>query len=217
MITDLLDTYGQDGDHWADFGCSNGFVISEMLRDAKPTFDHIVGYDRKTALLDGARARVLPRVSFESRNMDEAVPRDAQTFDIVTCFETLEHVARYRDAFAHLYAAGKPGGYLIVTVPNETGLSGLAKLIVQKAIGRDYSEFFKGKSRASYVRDLLTYAYIDGYRVPNPNGYGPHLGFDYRRLEQHVDEQYTAKGKLELVDVNTSFMKFNVALIYRYL
>jgi len=41
-------------------------------------------------------------------------------FDVIICFETIEHVPRYRDALAGLFRALRPGGVLLLTTPNRT-------------------------------------------------------------------------------------------------
>gem|GEM_PF-4303586 len=43
---------------------------------------------------------------------------EALTFDVVICFETIEHVARYREALTGIFRALKPGGTLLISTPN---------------------------------------------------------------------------------------------------
>lgn len=219
-ITRALRRYVTGGaSSWADFGCSNGFVIETVLAAGEFNFERVVGYDHSHALLRMAEARNLDNASFSYRDMNASPPPRAayhELYDLVTCFETLEHVADYRRSFTHLYAAAKPGGLIVVAVPNETGLPGLAKLWVRRVVRRNpYGDFFEGKSLTEYTRRLFTSAYIDDFRTPNPNGYGPHLGFDYRRVLQHVESTYVEPGRLSLLERSSTLLRMNVVLVYR--
>ena len=51
------------------------------------------------------------------------LPRDA--FDIVICWELLEHVQNPAAALANLIAATKPGGTIVLAFPNPTSLKGI--------------------------------------------------------------------------------------------
>lgn len=41
-----------------------------------------------------------------------------QMYDLITCFETIEHVPDYRSALTNLFALLKPGGTLLISSPN---------------------------------------------------------------------------------------------------
>ena len=62
------------------------------------------------------------------------------------------------------------------------------------------------------MKHLVTNDFIDGFRKPNQPGYGPHLGFDYRRMEDFLEERFFKNGELELVE--KSFTGFRMNLIY---
>jgi len=58
----------------------------------------------------------------EGRNVDvvaeaTAIPYPAETFDVVTCLEMLEHCARPFEAVAEMIRVLRPGGALVITVP----------------------------------------------------------------------------------------------------
>ena len=99
-ITRTLRRYvTRDVSSWADFGCSNGYVIARVLAGGDFNFRRIVGYDHSHALLQMADARKLDNVVFSYRDMNAAPPPrsvNQETHELVTCFETLEHVADYR-------------------------------------------------------------------------------------------------------------------------
>jgi 2-polyprenyl-3-methyl-5-hydroxy-6-metoxy-1,4-benzoquinol methylase len=53
----------------------------------------------------------------------EDMPYQPQSFDIVTCTDVLEHVLDLNHAISRILSVIKPGGYLIVRVPNKEDLS----------------------------------------------------------------------------------------------
>ena len=77
----------------ADFGCSNGFILSILQRDVfGDRVAHIHGFDHSERLIELARDRNLPGATFDTLNLNELNDEHPGEFDIVTCFETLEHV-----------------------------------------------------------------------------------------------------------------------------
>lgn len=53
----------------------------------------------------------------------EDIPSSWQNFDVIACFEVLEHVERPRELAKQIYKLLKPGGYLIMSVPNRNRLN----------------------------------------------------------------------------------------------
>ena len=202
---------------WADFGCSNGFIIETVVKTRPASFRRVAGYDHKEELLALARGKNLPNAEF--RRFDLNLPGDvAERFDVVTSFETVEHVANYRAAFVNFYNHVGDGGLLIVTAPNEIGLAGLAKFLGRMALRRDaYPGFFSDRGKLSYAWALLTGGPIESFRKPSPGGYGPHLGFDYRRLDDFVKAEFLSTGKLEPVERFFSALRMNVVYVFRRL
>jgi 2-polyprenyl-3-methyl-5-hydroxy-6-metoxy-1,4-benzoquinol methylase len=200
---------------WADFGCSNGFIIEAVVKTRAGSFPRIVGYDHKEELLALARQKNIPNAEFRLFNLNE-IGDAVERFDVVTSFETLEHVASYQTAFVNLHNHVNDGGALIVTVPNEIGFPGLAKFVGRMALRRNaYPGFFDDRSPIDYVRALITRGPIESFRRPSPGGYGPHLGFDYRRLEVFVQEGFISTGKLSATDVFFSGMRMNVVFVFK--
>ncbi len=96
-----------------DIGCGAGFVI-DLLRD---TFDEIHGIDATRAMLD--------RVDTSSGNVTlhegvaEELPFEDGTFDLVTAYSVLHHLADHRPVLAEARRVLRPGGVLYVDLePN---------------------------------------------------------------------------------------------------
>jgi ubiquinone/menaquinone biosynthesis C-methylase UbiE len=96
-----------------DIGCGAGFVI-DLLRD---TFDEIHGLDATRAMLD--------RVDTSSGNVTlheglaEELPFEDGTFDLVTAYSVLHHLADHRPVLAEAARVLRPGGVFYVDLePN---------------------------------------------------------------------------------------------------
>jgi 2-polyprenyl-3-methyl-5-hydroxy-6-metoxy-1,4-benzoquinol methylase len=200
---------------WADFGCSNGFIPEEIVRTKEFRFARIVGFDNVERLLDLARAKKIPQTEFKYLDMN-AENNAEERFDVVTCFETLEHVGNLHVAFINLFNYLGKNGIMIITVPNETGFIGLIKFLGRLAVRRNpYRDFFAHLSYFEYLKYLLRNDFIDGFRKPEQIGYGPHLGFDYRKLEGYIEQSFVGRKQLELIDKSFTGLKMNVFYVFK--
>ena len=179
----------------ADFGCSNAFFFAELLR-ALPEAGSmsLFGFDHSTELLAAARSRNIDNAVFDYIDLNEPPRTRERLFDVVTCFETLEHVGNVRNAIDTLLSACKAGGTLLISVPNELGLPGLLKYSARRIFRRrPYEGFFGKQSEPRYVWHLLTGQSISVFRDPNSDGWGPHLGFDWRVVLDHLNKSHTCR------------------------
>jgi SAM-dependent methyltransferase len=102
------------------------------------TGGRIVGLDLSRGMLRQARAKLVPyedRVSLVREDASR-LPFDDETFDAVTCLETLEFLPRPLEALGEMVRVLAPGGVLFVT--NRVG--GEAKLLPGRAIPRSLFE-----------------------------------------------------------------------------
>jgi len=205
----------------ADFGCSNGYIVSLLRRLVYKNPDRkLVGFDHSHELLALAEKREIPNAEFHpvDLNSPELDPRWRGNFDVVTCFETIEHTGRVANAFRNLYAACKTGGVILVSMPNEKGLPGLAKYLGRKILRRDpYGDFFDNSSEFAYFCRLVTNRSIDGFRSPARDAWGPHLGYDWERVASSITDAYVKTGKLELQLQRGSFLNLSLFFVYRKL
>ena len=214
-VLGVLARHGRGAASWADVGCSNGFVVARALARGVVRPARIVGFDHSEGLLALARGRGLPGVEFRRVNVCSEPP-DPERFELVTCLETLEHVADWRAALRHLVARVAPGGLLVLTMPNELGAPGLVKLAARPLVRRrPYAGFFRRVSPWRYAVRVATGGEIESFRAPGSAGYGPHLGFDWRRVVAHVDAAYVKPGRLVGVERRFTPLRMNVVAVYR--
>lgn len=191
---------------WADFGCSNGFILALIQHKLLAHRDwRCIGFDHSELLLGMARERGLPATEFRLLDLNEVRDDWPGEFDVVTCFETLEHVGNYGNALENLVRSCRVGGRVVISVPNENGLPGLLKYLGRRLLRRNpYGDFFRGKSELRYVGALLAGDPIDGFRSPPAHGWGPHLGFDSRKFGRFLNEHYIESGRCRRVHADSS-------------
>jgi SAM-dependent methyltransferase len=112
MILLALDRWFPDGRSFLEVGCGTGYVLSAVLR-SRPTLE-AVGAELFPEGLRVARRRLqgVPLAQMDARSLgiDEA-------FDVVGAFDVLEHLDRDHEALRAMFKALRPGGGLVVTVP----------------------------------------------------------------------------------------------------
>lgn len=196
-IMTLLGEIGLDGRSWADVGCSNAYIISTVLNVYRPS--EVYGFDHSESNLVVAKESV-PTARFEFIDLNDVVELPRR-FDVVSCFETLEHVGNLQRAVKSIVGLVRPGGTLLVTVPIETGLGGSLKYLLKRGIYRySLKELPGGESRrGEYARALLSGSRISAFRSEPREGWGTHFGFDWRDVDdllQELNVQYDAKSGL---------------------
>jgi SAM-dependent methyltransferase len=209
-----------DGGSLADFGCSNGFIIS-LLRDTvfSDREYELHGFDHSEELLGLARSRGVPNAGFHFVDLNLADGLDHQwreRFDVVTCFETIEHAGSLANAFHNLFLACKMGGVILLSLPNEKGATGLVKYLGRRALQKNpYDDFFKDQSELDYIRHLMLNKPLDGFRIPARSGWGPHLGFDWTVVAEFIEGAYIGPRRLSLLFERRSFLNLNLFFVFR--
>lgn len=206
---------------WADFGCSDGFILNLFKKEKEFKNWKMYGFDNSDELLQKGE-KDYPEINFKKMNLNIKNNDYENFFDIVSCFETLEHVGNYKNAFDNLYFKLKLNGTMIVSVPDEVFLRGAVKFLARyfKKRNPDYDPRYdlmlkRRQDRFYYFFDLLFKRDIEKYRKYPVEHYGPHLGFNYRNLEKYVHEQYIKKNKLSLLKNKGVFFGFNKIYLFK--
>ena len=170
---------------YADFGCSNGYITDLIAK--RYAIKCVYGFDCETDLLAIA-AEKYPAIQFSLTDLNNPIADG--TFDVVTCFETLEHVGKPDIALYKLLASCREGGRVIVTVPIETGPLGLLKFLAKVVIYRhryqaEIDELFDNNSVGHYIWRLVRNMDISSVRDDRTR-WGTHFGFDYRIIDRFL-------------------------------
>ena len=153
----------------ADVGCGAG----HLWREVHPMFSRCLG-------VDAVRYDDLPDdVQFFSADLDRPpLPLSDGCADVVAAVETIEHLENPRAFCRELCRIVRPGGWVVITTPNQLSVLSLLTLVV--------------KQRFSAFQD-------DAY----PAHRTALLEIDLRRLASecgltNVDVRYTASGRVPL-------------------
>jgi len=153
-----FDTYFPAAGSMLEVGCGTGYVLSAIAA-SHPQLS-IAGSDLSGAGLRHARAR-LPQATLVRADARE-LPFDEE-FDVVGAFDVLEHVPEDYEALAAMHRALRPGGGLIVTVPQHRWLwsetdrwSGHQRRYSRRELaGKLAAEGFRLRFTTSFVSLLL--------------------------------------------------------------
>lgn len=116
----LVRPYLPDGaGRLVDYGCGNG---AQTLLLA-PHFEQVTGLDVQDDFLAEMRRNVAAAGLQEKvealRIGPDGEPLPDGCADVVTCFTVLEHVPDEREALGRMHALLRPGGRLLISVPNK--------------------------------------------------------------------------------------------------
>ena len=129
LVADLLAQRGAGGT-LVDAGCGGG----DLWRATQGRFSRCIG-------VDAVRYDGLPdAVVFRQADLDGTLPVDAGTADAAAAVEVIEHLENPRAFVRELARVTRPGGWIVVTTPNQLSALSLLTLIVK---GR-FSAFQEG-------------------------------------------------------------------------
>ena len=117
LILWALRTYKPDASTFLEVGCGTGFVLSGIARTCPKLA--LSGSEIFLAGLSHAAERV-PSAHF--MQMDARRVPFVEEFDAIGAFDVLEHIKEDETVLAQLHSAIKPGGVLLLTVPQHPWL-----------------------------------------------------------------------------------------------
>lgn len=118
LIEWALGRYFPSARELLEMGCGTGYVLGRLHRE----FPQLVlsGTELYEEGLSYARERLGPDVTL--RQLDATQPAFRCEFDVIGAFDVLEHIEDSGTALANIRAALRPGGGLLLTVPQHEWL-----------------------------------------------------------------------------------------------
>jgi SAM-dependent methyltransferase len=103
----------------------------------------------------------------------QTYPLPSNAFDIVVCWDVIEHLSRPRDALLNIFQSVKPGGVLVLGFPNLLSFKGLATKLTPYWFHQLFYRWMKYKSRPfpTYLRlailpeRVVDFAQANGFTV----------------------------------------------------
>ncbi len=99
-----------------DIACGTGYGAKIL---AKAGASNVIGVDINAEVIQYAEKHYgSPNIHFLVGNAAQ-IPIDSESIDVITSFETIEHVENDREVINEFARVLKPGGYLLISTPNE--------------------------------------------------------------------------------------------------
>lgn len=173
---------------YCDVGCSNGYITNIIRKRIQPAVTYGFEYDKGNLQL--ARQRY-PEINFKILNLNVLSNSDLKA-DLVTCFETLEHVGNIEIAVKNIAQLCKESGTVLVTVPIEVGAIGTFKFLIKTLIYRYRLDEFSSKDVTwlKYLLSIISGGVADFSNRSPKEHWGTHFGFDYRKVETHMRKSF---------------------------
>jgi len=170
MVVDALAQRGVTGGRLVDVGCGGG----GLWRAMNGRFDRYCG-------LDAVRYDALPSdVEFHQVDLDSSTwPIAGGDADVVSAVETIEHLENPWDFVRSLVRIVKPGGWVVVTTPNQLSLLSLLTLSVKRRFSAFQDSHYPAHRTALLESDLERVASAAGL--------------------EHISVAYSCRGRMPLV------------------
>ena len=117
LIKKLMARHFPDAREFLEVGCGTGYVLSE-IENAFPDLS-VAGSELLVEGLDVARQRTRNATYYQ---LDARKMPFESEFDVIGAFDVLEHISEDSSVLSTMYQAVKPGGGIIVTVPQHSFL-----------------------------------------------------------------------------------------------
>ena len=129
-----------------DVGSGEGYGAALLAEHAQ----EVVGVDYSPAAVEHATATYrLPNLSFRIAEATE-LPDELENFDVVTCFEVIEHITDAAGLVRNLRRALRPGGVLVLSTPIR-----LVDVLFEQVGGRDPYEYHVNVLSPADLRRLV--------------------------------------------------------------
>lgn len=129
MYKDALKQLKLSNQHMVlDAGCGSGLFSNLVIK----TGSHLIGIDAAPGLLEVARRRN-PESNFLEEDL-EALPFNANYFDVVAGFNSFQYAGSFENALAEAARVLKPGGKLVIGIWDKPENSEATEVL--KAIGK---------------------------------------------------------------------------------
>lgn len=117
ILRDCLLRYAPSSKNILEIGCGTGFVLANLHQTYPEA--QLLGSDIYTEGLTFAQKRVSNAHLFQ---MDACHIPYINEFDLIGCFDVLEHIEDDERAIKQIYQACQPGGITVITVPQHRWL-----------------------------------------------------------------------------------------------
>jgi 2-polyprenyl-6-hydroxyphenyl methylase/3-demethylubiquinone-9 3-methyltransferase len=177
----LLDGISLSDEKWLDAGCGSGVLTRALASRCRS----VTGVDASSDMIQVARnsnsnqTHSVNDPVFEVVETIERLEFAESSFDGVLCSSVLEYLKDPGEAIAQFYRVLRPGGVLLVSVPNKKSLlrrtQKLLHSILKNCLGIDWPAYL-AFSRHSYTYpSFVQLLRSNDFTVESAIGYGPYM------------------------------------------
>ncbi len=152
-----------------DVGCGGGMAAEAMARRGSL----VTAIDASEAMIKTAKLHAAESglsINYLETHAEQFLQMSTKQFDVVTCFEMVEHVPDPHHTLTALSQLVRPGGWLILSTINKTPKAYLGAVIAAEYILKwvprgthDYTRFLRPSDIAASLRPAgLEIEYIEG-------------------------------------------------------
>ena len=156
LILRLLDREGAAGS-LLDYGAGTGELLRRLHGLSR--FERLAGID-----LFPRPESLPPSIAWHQQDLNDTATAD-ERFDTVICSETIEHLENPRHVFRSLHRLVRPGGQLVLTMPNQESIRSYAGLLFA-----GHFTHFLGACYPAHITALLR---MDLVRLCAETGFAP--------------------------------------------
>ena len=152
-------------EHLARYQFAQGFVKNKQVLDIacgegygafmlKDTAAYVVGVDISADIIQYASEKYKSgNLIFRQGDIRTFGARENISFNVIVCYETIEHISDYFLAASNMYSLLTQGGKLIISSPNRRITSPNAKLITDAPGNRFHTQEFTPHELVKILRD----------------------------------------------------------------
>jgi 2-polyprenyl-6-hydroxyphenyl methylase/3-demethylubiquinone-9 3-methyltransferase len=178
----LLDGNDLNSQKWLDAGCGTGVLAQALAARGCG----VIGVDASPGMIEAARSSISAqdhasagRPVFEVVESIERLDFGHANFDGVVCSSVLEYVDDPNEAISQFYRILKPGGVLLISVPNKRSLlrntQKLLHVVLKNCFKINWPAYL-AFSRHSYTYESFEHLLRrNGFTVTSSTGYGPYM------------------------------------------
>ncbi len=152
---------GLFGKRVLDVGCGGGILAESMAKEGA----QVTGLDMGAEPLQVARLHALEsgvQVDYVQETVEEHAEKHAQSYDVVTCMEMLEHVPDPQSVVRACAKLVKPGGHVFFSTINRNGKAWLMAVVGAEYVLRmvpkgthDAKKFIKPAELLTWIDDTV--------------------------------------------------------------
>jgi 2-polyprenyl-3-methyl-5-hydroxy-6-metoxy-1,4-benzoquinol methylase len=157
MVTQIVTAHGIKG-RVLDFGAGKGELIKLLSR--------IDGIELHGVDIMKRPEDIPQGVGWHQQDLNDELSCALEYFDAVICSEVIEHLENPRSVFRSLFAALRPGGKLILTMPNQENVRSFLTLIFRGHFASFQEQDYPAHITALLRTDLIRMCRETGFSEP---------------------------------------------------